>query len=150
MNFPTAAARAALSASTDSYPHRGMGQFKRTVAKSGCTQPGLVQEHCVLQTMNCLGKTLLWPSPSLAGGQSDSHHCPIPSGLEDPGALKGWRQSQPQYLEPEPLPALPGPTYTAKAVAESGTLPIPYPAQLPVHYQAGCSGKLLGWKGSLF
>ena len=69
--------------------------------------------------MSCLGKTLLWPSPGLAGGQSDSQPCPIPAGFEDPEALEGWKQSQPQYLEPEPLPALPGSTYTAKAVAKS-------------------------------
>lgn len=57
---------------------------------AACVLPGPAQEHCVLQILSNPGShcTLLWPSPSLTGGQPANHPCPTPAGLGGAGALE--------------------------------------------------------------
>lgn len=144
MHFLTTVIKVVLSACTDLHPH-GKGPD----TKSGCVQPGSVQEHCFtntelssIATGHCCGLHPAWQEVS-----QPAIPVPISAGLEDPGTLEDRGQSRSQYLEPESQLALPGPTYTGKGSneeSESGTLHTPYLAQPPGHSQASCSGQLLG------
>lgn len=85
-------------------------------------------------TGHCCGLHPAWQEVS-----QPTTSAPIPAGLRDLGTLEGWGQSQRQYREPEPQPALPGASYTGKGQqgSQSQAPCAPYPAQPLGHYQAG-------------
>lgn len=120
-----------------------MGWLRRTVTEPGCVRAWLSAgtlcftntELSGAATGHCCGLHPAWQKVSLP-----TTSAPIPAQLRDLGTLEGWGQSQPQYLEPEPQSALPGASYTGKG--QQGRVRVrhlapPYPAQPPVHYQAG-------------